>query len=109
MRIHHRPRSGEARVVAALDQPEPGDDKEVVRVGVAELVPPVFADDFGLVDFVDGPEVPVAVFVEENGLEDVTVKVHVGGKLGLVVCAVETPGEGVLVDGRKGKGERGCG
>jgi len=89
MRIHHRPGSGEARVVTALDQPEPGHDKEVVRVAVAELVPPVLAYDFGLVDFVNGPEMPVAVFVEEDGLEHVPVKVHVGRELGLVVCTVE--------------------
>jgi len=61
---------------------------------VAELVPPVLANNFGLVDFVNGPEVAVAGFVEEDCLENVAVKVHVGRELGLVVCAVETPGVG---------------
>ena len=56
---------------------------------VAELVPPILSDDFGLVDFIDWPEFAVAVIVEEDGLEDVVFKGDFGGELGLVVGGVE--------------------
>ncbi len=57
--------------------------------GMAELVPPVLADDLGPVDLVDAPQVAVAFLVEEDGLEDVVFKGHHGRELRLVACAVE--------------------
>lgn len=36
--------------------------------GVAELMPPVLADDLALVHLIDAPEFRVAVFVEEDGV-----------------------------------------
>lgn len=57
--------------------------------GVAELMPPIFADDFRRIDFVLGPKMAVACFVKENGLEDVIFKGDGGRELRLVVCAVE--------------------
>lgn len=53
MRIDHSPGSSETGVVSALNEPEPGDDEDVVGERVAKLVPPVFANDFGLVDFIN--------------------------------------------------------
>ena len=41
---------------------------------VAELLPPVFADDLALLDFVDAPELLVAFFAEEDCLEDVVLE-----------------------------------
>ncbi len=60
-----------------------------MREGVAELVPPVLADDFGFVDLVIRPEVRVARLVEEDGLEDVVLEGDLVWELGLVVGAVE--------------------
>ena len=53
------------------------------------MMPPVLADDLALVNLVDIPQAAVALLVEEDGLEDVAVKVDLGRELGLVVCAVE--------------------
>lgn len=89
MRVDEGPGGGVAGVLVALEQPDPGHDEEVVRKGVAELMPPVLADDLCRVDVVNGPEVPIALFVEEDGLEDVVLKRDLGRELGLVVCAVE--------------------
>ena len=57
--------------------------------GVAELMPPIFTNDFRRVDFVLGPKMAVACFVEENGLEDVIFKGDGGWELRLVICTVE--------------------
>lgn len=88
MGVDERPRSREARVSAAVEEPHPRDDEGVVRPGVAELVPPVLADDLVRVDLVDGPELFV-VLVKVDGLEDVLVEGDFRGELALVVCAVE--------------------
>ena len=89
VRIDHGPAGSEAGMPLALQQPHPGHDEKVVRPGVAELMPPVLADDLALVDLVDSPEVAVAVLVQEDGLEDVFLERHVGRELRLVVRAVE--------------------
>ena len=52
-------------------------------------MPPILADDLALVDLVEVPEMAVPLFVQEDGLEDVALKVHLRWKLRLVVCAVE--------------------
>lgn len=44
--VDESPSGGETGVVASVEGPEPRDDEEVVCEGVAELVPPVFADNF---------------------------------------------------------------
>lgn len=44
--VDEGPGGGETGVVASVEGPEPRDDEEVVGEGMAELVPPVFADDF---------------------------------------------------------------
>ena len=87
--VDQGPGGGEAGVFAALEQPHPRHDEEVVGEGVAELVPPVLADDGGRVDLLVGPQVRVARLVEEDGLEHVVLERHGGRELGLVVGAVE--------------------
>ena len=74
----------------ALQKPHPGYDEEVVRETMAELMPPILANDLRFVDLVDGPQVAVSLLVEEDGLEDVVLERHGWRKLRLVVCAVET-------------------
>lgn len=56
---------------------------------MAELMPPVLSYNLRLVNLVDAPQVSIAVFVEINRLENMLIKVHFGGELRLVVCAVE--------------------
>ena len=90
VRVDERPRGGEADVVFALQEHHPGDDEEVVREGVAELVPPVFADDLAGVDVVDAPQFRIARFVQEDCLEDVLVEVDFRRELALVICAIKT-------------------
>ena len=89
MGVDERPGGGETGVFPSLEQPHPGDDEDVVGEGVAELVPPVLADDLGFVDLVVGPEVRVARLVEEDGLEDVVLEGDLVRELRLVVGAVE--------------------
>lgn len=52
-------------------------------------MPPVFSNDFAFVDFVDTPEVTVAVLVQVDCLENMLVEIDVWRELRLVVCAVE--------------------
>jgi hypothetical protein len=52
-------------------------------------MPPILADDSGFIDLPVRPEVAIPLLVEEDGLEDMVFKGHVGRELGLVVCAVE--------------------
>lgn len=89
MGVDEGPRGGVAGVVPALEQPEPGHDEELVGPGVAELVPPVLADDFGFVDLVAGPEVRVACLAYDDGLGDVVFEGDLVRELRLVVGAVE--------------------
>lgn len=42
-------------------------DADVMLPAVAELMPPVELDDFGLIDAVDGPKITLS-FIEEDGL-----------------------------------------
>lgn len=89
VRVDERPGAGEAGAPPPVEQPHPGDDEEVVRPRVAELVPPVLAEHLALVDLVQRPEVPVAVLVQEDGLEDVLLQRQLRRELRLVVGAVE--------------------
>ena len=73
----------------SLKQPNKRDDENVMRKRVAQLMPPVLADDLALVDLVDAPEMSVPPFIEEDGLEDVIFECDFGRELGLVVGAVE--------------------
>ena len=52
-------------------------------------MPPVLADDLGLVDFVNRPQPAVARLVQVNGLKHVVLKRHLFRKLSLVVRGVE--------------------
>ena len=60
-----------------------------MRKGVAKLMPPVLADDLARVDIINRPQMAIALLVEEDGLEDVVFKGHLGRELGLIVCAVK--------------------
>lgn len=61
-----------------------------MREGVAELMPPVLADDLTLVYLIDTPQVAISFFVQENSLEYMVVERDFRWELGLVVGAVET-------------------
>ena len=74
-------------MLSSVESPHPGDNEEIVGEGVTKLVPPVGADDLGLIDLVNTPEVTVAVLVEENGLEHSPINRSFWGELGLVVGA----------------------
>ena len=89
VRINQCPRRREPGVFPALEEQQPRNDEKVVREGVAELMPPVFADDLARVDLIDAPKFRVPAFVEEDGLEDVALKWDALGELGLVVRTVE--------------------
>jgi hypothetical protein len=89
MRIDECPRGREAGAFPALEEPQPRHDENVVRPGVAELVPPVLTDDFGGVNLRAGPEMRVPRVVEEDGLEDVVFEGDGARELRLVVGAVE--------------------
>ena len=56
---------------------------------VTQLVPPVLAQDLVRGDLIVGPQGAVAVGVDEDGLEHVVSKGHVGWELRLVVGAVD--------------------
>lgn len=73
----------------SLEEPHPGHDEEVMRPTVAELMPPVLANNFTLVNLINGPEMSIAFFVEEDGLEDVFLKGDLGRELSLVVGAIK--------------------
>jgi hypothetical protein len=87
--IDEGPGGGETGAAPALEEPQPRHHGEVVGPGVAELVPPILADDLGRVDLGAGPEVRVARVVEEDGLEDVLLEGDGARELRLVVGAVE--------------------
>lgn len=55
MGVDQGPAGGEAGGVLGLEEHQPGNYHDVVSEAVAELVPPISADDFGLVDFMVGP------------------------------------------------------
>lgn len=74
---------------AALEEPHPGDDEEVVGEGVAELMPPVLSNNLTLVDFVDTPEMAIALFVQVDSLEDMVLEGDFRRKLRLVVGTVK--------------------
>lgn len=89
VRVDERPCGRKARALLALEEHHPGHDEDVVRPRVAELMPPVFADDLAFVDLIDAPEMAVAVFVQIDSLENVFVEIHLRRELALVVRAVE--------------------
>lgn len=60
-----------------------------MRPRVAELMPPVLSNDFTFVDLINGPEMSIAVFVQINRLEDMSIKRHLRRELSLIVRAVE--------------------
>ncbi|KAI6767688.1 hypothetical protein HG530_005697 [Fusarium avenaceum] len=66
---------------------------------MAQLMPPVLADDLLLGNLMVSPELAVAVLVEVNSLEDVLIERHLFGELALVVCAVKAHFELGLVLG----------
>ena len=89
MRVHQRPGRRKPGMLAALQQPHPRHDEQIMRIRMTQLMPPILTDDLGRVDLVDRPQVAVAALVQEDGLEDVRVKGLVGRELALVVGAVE--------------------
>lgn len=64
--------------------------RELTRIAMAQLMPPIFADDFALIYLVYGPKLAVTIFVQEYGLENVAFEWPVFWKLALVVGAVKT-------------------
>lgn len=66
---------------------------------MAKLMPPILANDFRRVDLIDGPQMGISIFVQEDGLEDVVFEIDVLWELRLVVRAVETHLEFGLVFG----------
>ena len=89
MRIQHRPRTRVPHAILALQEHHKGHYKNVMRPTVAQLMPPVLANDLALVDLLVAPQVAVALLVQEDGLEHVVLEGDVLGKLALVVRRVE--------------------
>ncbi|KAI7514953.1 FAD/NAD(P)-binding domain-containing protein [Hortaea werneckii] len=87
--VDHGPAGGPTGVSFALQQPHPRDHEGIVCPAVAKLVPPILPDDLALVNFIQGPQVGVALLVQEDGLEDMVLEGDLWWELRLVVGAVE--------------------
>ena len=76
-------------MTAALEKHEPRNNEYVVSEGMAELMPPIFTQDFVGVDFVDRPMMRVPGFVEEDSLEDVTLEWNMFRKLTYTTTGID--------------------
>lgn len=76
-------------VATRLQEQHPGHHEQVMRVAVAELVPPVPTNDAAFADLAVGPSVSVSVCIQVDGLEDVLLKRHGLGELALLIRRVE--------------------
>lgn len=57
------------RPIPSVEEHHAWNHAKVVLPAMAELVPPVLLDDFGIVNVVDGPEM-LLFLVQEDGLVD---------------------------------------